>query len=158
MVRAGGDEGQRYIDAACTAHAQIEDYSLENKNSGMNLKITFLLLAATDKAQQGKSMSELFPLEGKATGKVWDLIEAARIAPPGTDRKQALDFDETKLKGRQVVIKIHLERGQTLNNVTGKYEDDMSKPEYPRLGFGAISEVYDAKNAAVPKDSAMLAY
>ena len=158
MVRTAGDEGQRFIDAACQAHAQIEDYVLEQKNSGLNIKVTFMLLAATDRAQVGKSMSELFPLEGKATGKIWDLLEATRIVPPGTDRKQALDFDETKLKGRQVVLKIHLERGQTLNNVTGKYEDDATKPEYPKLGFGAISEVYAEKNAAVPKDPAMLQY
>src|SRR5271157_4425264 len=135
-MRAGGSEGKRFIDNACSAHAMIDDYSTEaNSKGGTNLKVTFNLLAATDLAQVGKTMSELFPLEGGGVDKLWDLLEAARIVPRGSNRKAAIDFDETQLKGRQVAIKVHLERGQMLNHVTGKYEDDPSKPEYPRLGF-----------------------
>jgi hypothetical protein len=158
MVRVSGDEGQRFIDNPCEAHAMIEDYSLEQNNKGgTNLKVTFTLLAATDRAQVGKSMSQIFPLDGGGVAKLWDLLEATRIVDHGTNRKQQLDFDETLLKGRQCVIKVHLERGQTMNNVTGKYEDDPSKPEYARIGFQAIHDVRDAKVAAVPKDPQLLA-
>ena len=154
MVRIGGDESTPFINANCDAHAQIDEYEIE----GTKLKVTFLLLAATDRTQVGKTLKETFTLErGKAASKTWDLVEAVRLVPLGV-RKQDLDFDETKLKGRQAYVKIHLERGQTLNASTGKYEDDPTKPMYPRIGFQAISDVWAPQNATLPKDQAMLAY
>ena len=157
MISVNGDEGARFVDCACDAHCMIDDYSLEaSSKGGTNLKVTFNLLGATDRAQVGKSMSQLFPLDGGGISKTWDLIEAARIVPRGTNRKQAMNFDETLLKGRQVCAKIHLERGQTLG-ADGKYYDDPGKPEYARIGFNALGDVYDQKFAAAPKDPNFLA-
>ncbi len=156
MARVGRDEGKRFIDGPCSAHAMIDDVSLENGNSGVNLKCKFNVLAATDRNQVAKSMNEIFPLEGKGVSKLWDLLIAARIVPQGTDRNRELDFDESQLRGRQVCIKIHLEQGQSKNPVTAQWEDDPSKPQYPRLGFNAICDVYDPKAASVPKDPQFL--
>jgi len=130
----------------------IDDYELADGK----LKVTFTLLAATDAAQVGKSLKETFTLDGKGVSKIWDLIEAARLVAKG-NRKQALDFDEAHLKGRQVALKIHLEQGQTKNDSTGEYKTDPTKPFYARLGFGAISDIRDPKNAALPKDHQFLA-
>lgn len=156
MVRVAADEGKRFIDAACEAHAMVDDWSMESNSGGQQLKVKFNVLAATDRGQVGKSLSEFFPLEGKAVGKTWDLIEAVRLVARGADRTQPLEFNEGLLKGRQCCLKIHLEQGQTKNAVTGQYQDDPSKPIYARLGFGAIFDTHDPKTAHVPKDQQFL--
>jgi len=104
MVRVGADEGKRFISAACEAHLMIDDAALDNNAAGQSIKVTFSLLAATDPQQVGKTMSEFFPVEGKAVGKTWDLAEAVGLIAAGVDRKSTpLEFDETRLKGFAVL-------------------------------------------------------
>lgn len=157
MVRVGADEGKKFIDAACKAHAMIDDAQVSQKDGKVSIKTTFSLLAATDAAQKGKSFTEYFPTDGGGVGKTWDLAEAARLVPQGADRKAGLEFDETKLKGQQVGLDIHMERPQIKNPVTGVYVDDETKPLYPRLGFGCVFSIFSAKAKDVPKDQQFLA-
>lgn len=161
MVKCDPGSGSRMIDNDCGAHLLVEDVSLETQH-GVSVKCKFGVLAATDPGQVGKSITEFFPVEGKAVDKFYNLCEAAGLITAqqrkaAADQGVGIDVDETLLKGRQLCGQIRMEENKRKNLSTGQYETDPDNPgPFPRLGFRTFG-VWDKKAEAIPKDPQFLA-
>jgi len=149
------------IDADCDCHLLVEDQELSTQY-GTAVKVSFQVLAATDKSQVGKTHSEFFKCEGKAVDMFYNLAEAVGLIT-AEQRKtaaaagQGLSIDENLLKGRQLCASIKMEPNMRKNPATGATEVDPEKPgPYPRIGFRSFAVTSD-KAVAIPKDPQFLA-
>jgi len=146
------------VDIDCGVHLMCEDATVERGQYGTSIKAKFSVLAATDPAQVGKTITEFFQCEGeKVVNKLYNLAEAMGVITPeqrkaAVDQGVGMDIDETLFKGQQLCAQIKMETKMRKNIVSGENEPDPEKPgPYPRLGFRTFS-VNDKKAQNIPKD------
>jgi hypothetical protein len=149
------------VDADCGVHLMIDSAEAQTNQYGTSVVTKFSILAATDPAQVGKTITQFLEVEGKAVDKIYNISEAigqitheqrAAAAQQGV----GLEIDETQWKGRQLCGQIKMEMKQRKNLATGQYEDDPEHPNpYPQLGFRYFA-VTSPRAADIPKDAAML--
>jgi hypothetical protein len=161
MVQCGAGSTSRMIDNDCGCHLMVEDASVEHSQNGISVKCVFNVLASTDPAQNGKTQTEYYQVDGKAVDKLYNLAEACGLITVAQRKAAAeqgvgLEIDETQLKGRQLCAQVKMEPNMRKNPATGANEIDPLKPgPYPRIGFRTFS-VTDAKAKDIPKDQQFL--
>ncbi len=158
MVSCGAGKPSQMVDVDCKAHVMIDSAEAETGQFGTSLKTTFCLLACTDPAQVGKTITEYFKTEGGGVDALYNVAEA--IGQVTHEQRKAaaeasvgMEIDETQWKGKQLCVEIKMEPNMRKNKATGALEINPESPgPFPRIGFRSFG-LWSKKAEEVPKDA-----